>query len=109
MRLRTKYLLGFLIIMAMILGSHGAWAVGTGGGGAMPWDTTLNSLATDLTGPTAYSLALIALACCGFALAFGGEMNHFVRGVVYVVLVVALLTGATAGATALGLTGAVVA
>lgn len=105
----TKRDFWWLIVLTVaIVWTHTALALGTGGGGTMPWDTALTALATDLTGPTAFSLSLIALACCGFALAFGGEMNHFVRGVVYVILVVALLSGATTGAAALGIGGAVV-
>ena len=63
------------------------------GGGNLPWDTPLQNLRQDLTGPVAFTLSLIAFFVAGVALIFGGEMSHFVRGMVISVMVCAMLVG----------------
>ena len=78
------------------------------GGGALPWDGPLTTLRNDLTGPVAFSIALLAMVAAGAALAFGGEMSQFVRAMIMVVLVAAFITGVVNVASALGIVGAVV-
>lgn len=86
-----------------------AQAAGLGGaGGAMPWDTPLTTVVTDLTGPTAFTLGLVAVVAAGMTLIFGGELHHFLRGLIYVIMVVGLLTAAPTFAQTLGITGALV-
>jgi type IV secretion system protein VirB2 len=102
---RTRLL--FLLLLFALIVPDIAHAAGTGGGN-LPWDTPLTTLKNDLTGPTAFILSLLAIFVCGAALIFGGEMSHFVRGIVIAVMVAAVLTGITNFATALGLAGAVV-
>ena len=77
-------------------------------GGALPWDTPLTTLRTDITGPVAFTISLLAMVACGAALVFGGEINEFVRRIIMLVLVAAFLVGVTNLASALGITGAVV-
>jgi type IV secretory pathway VirB2 component (pilin) len=103
------YLLVAVIIITIPHTSHALAIGGSAAGGAMPWDPPLANFATDLTGPTAFALSIFALFCAGAALVFGGELHHFVRSVCYAIMVVAFLTGATNGASALGFTGALVA
>jgi type IV secretory pathway VirB2 component (pilin) len=83
-------------------------AFAAAGGGALPWDTSLTTLETDLTGPTAFTLAMLAIFVAGVALVFGGELSHFVRAMVFSVMVAALLVGIANVAAALGIAGAVV-
>lgn len=78
------------------------------GGGALPWDGPLTTLRNDLTGPVAFSIALLAMVAAGAALAFGGEMNQFTRSMIMVVLVAAFITGVVNVAATLGIVGAVV-
>ncbi len=78
------------------------------GGGALPWDGPLTTLRNDLTGPVAFSIALLAMVAAGAALAFGGEMNQFTRSMIMVVLVAAFITGVVNIAATLGIVGAVV-
>lgn len=60
------------------------------GGGALPWDGPLTTLRNDLTGPVAFTIALLAMVAAGAALAFGGEMSQFTRSMIMVVLVATL-------------------
>lgn len=83
-------------------------AYAAAGGGALPWDGPLTTLRNDLTGPVAFSIALLAMVAAGAALAFGGEMNQFTRSMIMVVLVAAFITGVVNIAATLGIVGAVV-
>jgi type IV secretion system protein TrbC len=74
----------------------------------MPWDTPLSTLKSDLTGPVAFTLSLLAFVVAGVALVFGGELAHFIRSIVIAVMVASLLAGIVNVASALGITGAVV-
>jgi len=101
----TKLTLGLFVLAFFIPDiAHAAGA----GGGAMPWDAPLTTLRTDLTGPVAFTLSLLAFFVCGVALVFGGEISHFTRGVVIAVMVAAMLAGIVNVAAALGIAGAVV-
>ena len=77
-------------------------------GGSLPWDTPLTTLKTDITGPVAFTISLLAMVACGAALVFGGEINEFVRRIIMLVLVCAFIVGVTNLASALGITGAIV-
>lgn len=45
-------------------------AFASGAGAAMPWDTPLQNLLNNLTGPTARALVIIAIVACGLLWAF---------------------------------------
>lgn len=103
---KTILVLGLLALAFLLPGvAHAAGA----GGGAMPWDAPLTALRNDLTGSVAFTLALLAFFVAGVALIFGGEMSHFVRGMVMSVMVAAMMVGIVNVAAALGIAGAVIA
>ena len=97
----------FVLGVAFIGTLHGVHAA-TAGGGNMPWDTPLTNLRTDITGPVAFTISLLAMVACGAALVFGGEINEFIRRIIMLVLVCAFIVGVTNLASALGIAGAVV-
>jgi len=66
----------------------------TGAGGALPYETWLNSLRTSVTGPVAFAVSIIGIVVAGGMLIFGGELNHFFRSLIFLVLVMALTVGA---------------
>ena len=100
-------LLGAAMVGAVACSPTLAHAAGAGGG-ALPWDTPLTTLRNDLTGPFAGTIALLAFVVAGVVLIFGGEVSEFIRRLIYVVLVAAMLVGVTNFAAALGITGALV-
>jgi type IV secretory pathway VirB2 component (pilin) len=102
----TTIVLG-LFALAFLVAPDIAHAAGAGGG-AMPWDGPLTTLRNDLTGPVAFTLSLLAFVVAGVALIFGGEMSHFIRGMVMAVMVAAMLTGVVNVASALGIAGAII-
>ena len=77
-------------------------------GGGLPWDTPLQTLQNDLTGPVATAVSVLALFAAGAALVFGEELSHLVRRVLLLVVAIALLVLGANFLSVLGLTGAVV-
>ena len=83
-------MLGTVLVMFAVLVPMAAHAA-TGGGG-LPWETPLVTLSNSISGPVAYGLSLIGLVVSGGVLIFmGGELNHFARIVVQVVLVISFI------------------
>jgi type IV secretion system protein VirB2 len=77
-------------------------------GGGLPWDTPLQTLQNDLTGPVATAVSVLALFAAGAALVFGEELGHLVRRALLLVVAIAFLVLGNNFLTALGLTGAVI-
>ncbi len=82
-----KYLLLFLI-----LGVGIALASTTGAG--MPWESPLQDIKSSITGPVAMVISILAIIGAGAGLVFGGEISGFIKTVIYIVLVIALIVGA---------------
>jgi type IV secretion system protein TrbC len=60
-----RYASGAVFMVAIVTSSASASA-----GSAMPWDTPLQNLLSNLSGPTAQALVLIAIVACGLLWAF---------------------------------------
>jgi type IV secretory pathway VirB2 component (pilin) len=73
--------------LAMTVGGNAA-------GGALPWVAPLSQLAQDLTGPTAASIAIIAIFVSGLALIFGEDLGKFARSLLMIVIALSMLIGA---------------
>jgi type IV secretion system protein VirB2 len=65
-----------------------------GAGGGLPYEGWLGQLRASVTGPVAFTLAIIGIVGAGGALIFGGELNAFLRSIIFLVLVMAFLVGA---------------
>ena len=76
--------------------------------GSLPWDTPLQTLTQDLTGPVATALSTGGLFAAGGTLIWGGELGGFVATCLRAVAAIALLVLGTNFLSALGLTGAIV-
>lgn len=63
---------------------------------ALPWESPLQTIATSLTGPVAFSIAVIAMAATGGMLVFGGELTEVTRKCCILVLAIAFLVGGAA-------------
>ncbi len=65
------------------------------GTGVLPYESWLIKIQESLTGPVAFSVALIGIVTCGATLIFmGGEIGRFMRSLIYIVLVMTMLVGA---------------
>jgi len=76
--------------------------------GSLPWDTPLQTITNDLTGPVATALSVGGLFAAGGTLIWGGELGGFVAMCLRTVAAIALLVLSTNFLSALGLTGAIV-
>ncbi|MGN1281966.1 MAG: TrbC/VirB2 family protein [Succinivibrio sp.] len=90
------------LIIALSLLLKDALAADTTSGTALPYESWLRTVQKSLTGPVAFSVALIGIVCCGATLIFaGGELGSFMRRVIYLVMVMTLLVGANTLMTSL--------
>lgn len=83
----------FLILAVFLLSPDYAFASSMGGGG-LPYESWLNKLRESATGPVAFTISIIGIIGAGAMLIFGGEINGFLKSIVFIVLVMSLLVGA---------------
>ena len=88
-----NWLSWLVLALIVLLACHPIAAHATSAGGNLPWDGPLTTLKNDITGPVAFTISLLAMVACGAALVFGGEINEFIRRIIMLVLVAALITG----------------
>lgn len=81
-----------LFAYLFLLPGHALASEGTGG--TLPYESWLTNLRNSVTGPVAFSLALLGIVVSGGVLIFGGDLNGFFRTMLFIVLVMALLIGA---------------
>jgi type IV secretion system protein VirB2 len=65
-----------------------------GEGGGLPYETGLQNLSDSMTGPVPFVISLLGIVGCGAMLIFGGEISGFMRTMVFIVLVVAVIVQA---------------
>ncbi len=100
--------LGLLLMVCAFTLPHDAYAAGTAGGG-LPYESALTRLRASITGPVAFTLSLIGIVGAAGALIFGGELTGFLRMMVFLVLLIAILVGAQNVLTTLFAAGAEIA
>ncbi|NGZ07930.1 MAG: conjugal transfer protein TrbC [Nitrospira sp. LK70] len=99
---------GLLLTLCVITLPPDAYAAGTAGGG-LPYESALTRLRASITGPVAFTLSLIGIVGAAGALIFGGELTGFLRMMVFLVLLIAILVGAQNVLTTLFAAGAEIA
>lgn len=69
----------------------------------MPWEAPLTTLSNSITGPVAYGVSIIGIVGAGGILIFaGGQVNEFLRAVLFCVLVIAFIIAAKNTMSAFG-------
>jgi type IV secretion system protein VirB2 len=92
----------FVCVIGLILCAGRTAHAATGGGG-LPWEAPLTTLSNSITGPVAYGASIIGIVGAGGILIFaGGQINEFLRAVMYIVLVIAFVIAAKNTMTAFG-------
>ncbi|EFI8498308.1 conjugal transfer protein [Escherichia coli] len=92
-RVRNKALIALAVALLLMLAAHPAFAAQTAGGG-LPFDSWMTKIRSSVTGPYAYAVAIIGLVAAGATLIFGGDMNGFMRTLIFIVLVLAFVVAA---------------
>ncbi|URL58459.1 TrbC/VirB2 family protein [Luteibacter flocculans] len=62
---------------------------------ALPYEEGLGKFQKSLKGPVPFAISLVGIVACGAMLIFGGEISGFLRTMVFIVLVVAVMVQAT--------------
>ncbi|MBS0156583.1 MAG: TrbC/VirB2 family protein [Nitrospira sp.] len=99
---------GLLLTLCAFMLPNEAYAAGTAGGG-LPYESALTRLRASITGPVAFTLSLIGIVGAAGVLIFGGELTGFLRMMVFLVLLIAILVGAQNVLTTLFAAGAEIA
>ena len=92
-KLNKHTFLAFLGAMLFFVAAEPAMASNASGGG-LPFDSWLTNIRTSVTGPLALTGSIIGIVAAGLTLIFGGDMNGFLRTLVFLVLVLSLIVGA---------------
>jgi type IV secretion system protein VirB2 len=88
-----SFFVKYLIFVGLIISCTLVHSADTSG--SLPYETWLRTIQKSLTGPVAFSVSIIGIVSCGATLIFtGGEINRFMRSLVFIVLVMTLLVGA---------------
>lgn len=96
---QRNFLMMGLTVLFLLLVTDPALASSAGGG--LPFDSWLTKIQKSITGPFAFSAAIIGLVAAGATLIFGGELNGFMRSLIFFVLVLAFLVAAQNTMTAI--------
>lgn len=83
-------LISFAVMLMLLVVNEQSFASSAGGGG-LPFDDWLTNISDSITGPFAFSVSIIGLVAAGAALIFGGDMNGFMRTLIFIVLVLSFL------------------
>ena len=73
------------------------------GGASLPWDTPIQTLQNNLTGPVATAISVVAFLAAGAALVFGEELGGIAKKALYIVLGIAMIVFGNGFLTSLGL------
>ena len=106
-RLTTLVVLFGALALLMLLTTQAHAASGAGGG--LPYEDWLTRIRQSITGPVAFGISVIAIVAAGAMLIFGGDMNGFMKTLVFIVLVLAFVIAAQNTLSAITGTGAVIA
>lgn len=86
-------LMALLGMFVFFVAAEPALAANTSGGG-LPFDEWFTNVRASVTGPFALAASIIGIVGAGATLIFGGDMNGFLRTLVFTVLVLSFLVAA---------------
>ena len=74
--------------------------------GSFSYEKVLTQFSDSISGPVAVSVCIIGLAAGGFAMIFGGDLQGWLKTLLFCVFIIGCIAGAAAIVQKLGLTGA---
>jgi len=101
-------LLMMLVMVALMVMPELAMASAPGADD-LPFVGSMKKVSDSLSGPFATALSIVAIVGAGAMLIFGGDMNGFMRTLIFLVMVIAMIITAGSLVTFLGGSSAVVA
>ena len=100
---RVLLLIGFTLLLLLL--THPAIAANASGGG-LPFDSWFTKIKSSITGPFAFTAAIVGLVGAGAGMIFGGDLNGFLRTLITIVLIMSFLVAAQNTLTAITGSGA---
>ena len=97
--------IGIITLLCIVANVDSAFASSTAGGG-LPFDSWFTNIRTSVTGPFAFTASIVGIVGAGATLIFGGDMNGFLRTIIFIVLVLSFLVAAQNTLTGITGTGA---
>lgn len=92
MKLNSAHKIFIALALSILIPELALASVGSGG--ALPYEDWLAQLRASVTGPIAFTFSIVGIVIAGSVLIFGGELNAFIRTLIFVILVMAFLVGA---------------
>ncbi len=89
----NRVLLLVVISLFVLFFTDIASAANTTGGG-LPFDSWFTKIRTSITGPFAFTVSIVGLVVAGATLIFGGDMNGFMRTLIFLALVLSFVVAA---------------
>lgn len=83
-----------LVVMVFLVAMPDLASAALGGGGGLPYEAPLVRLRASITGPVAFSISLLAIVGVLGILIFGGELTGFMKTLIFIVLLIAIIVGA---------------
>ena len=87
---KSIFILGMFVLLILV--THPAFAATQGGG--LPMDDWLTKIRQSVTGPFAFTASIFGIVGAGAGLIFGGDMNGFLRTLIFLVLVLSFIVAA---------------
>jgi len=89
--MKLRNLIAFIALSTLC---SGAFAAGTGGGTALPWEGGLTAIVGSFTGPVAYAVSVLGIIIGIGILIFGNDLNAFGRTIVFLILAASVIVTA---------------
>lgn len=102
---RRYFALGLMLLLLIV--TNLSFASSSSGGG-LPFDSWFTTIRQSVTGPFAFTASIIGLVAAGATLIFGGDMNGFMRTLIFMVLALSFVIAGENTLSAITGTGAVV-
>ena len=95
---RVLLILGVALLLLIV--AHPVLASNTSGGG-LPSDDWFTKLRQSVTGPWAFTISIVGIVAAGATLIFGGDLNGFMRTIIFIILVLSFIVAAQNTLTAI--------
>jgi type IV secretion system protein VirB2 len=91
-----------LVLIFLVLYFLSMPCLAAGEGDKLPYTKGMEIFYDSMTGPVPFVISLVGIIGCGAMLIFGGEISGFLRTMVFIILVVAVIVQAGSVVTMLG-------
>ena len=91
-QMKVLALLGLTLVLSLVLSTDALASAGSGGG--LPYESWLEKVRNSITGPVAFTFSIVGIVGAGAMLIMGGDLNGFLKTLIFLVLVIAFIVAA---------------